>query len=175
MITRLKHGIQSSLRRQLIFLTVTSTTVLLLLFITFTYKIVSDDSEKKYMDSTFAQMDYLASTLNAYIESLENPIFSFYADMIMNPEYLKRDTAPLAANNYMMKKLLNLYIQQSEIDSIQFYSIEQDETYIINSYTNYSRKGSEDIEEASWYDACLESKRMTVLPAHTVSHLLSMD
>lgn len=175
MINRIKYGIQSSLRRQLIFLTVTSTTVLLLLFITFTYKIVSDDSEKKYMDSTFAQMDYLSSSLNAYLESLEHPILSFYTDMIMNPEYLKRDTASLTANSYIMKKLLNLYIQQSEIDSIQFYSIEQDETYIINNYTNYSRKGNEKIEETEWYQTCLDSKRLTVLPTHTVTHLPSTD
>ena len=175
MINRIKYKIQSSLRRQLIFLTVTSTTVLLLVFITFTYKIVSDDSEKKYMESTFSQLDYLSSTLNAFIESLERPILSFYADMIMNPEYLKKDTDSLTANSYLMKKLLNLYIQQSEIDSIQFYSIEQNETYIINNYTNFSQKGSKNIEETNLYQACLDSKRLTVIPTHSITHLPSTD
>ncbi|MCD9020769.1 sensor histidine kinase [Cohnella sp. NL03-T5] len=159
-----------SLRKQIIVIFTSIVVIPLSILIYNSYRSISVEIQQSYVENNVQLLSLLNNRIDDYLKQLDQISLSLYSDLLFTQEYQATDNENWAYN-LKIKKLMNIYLQRSETNSVLFYIPYSSEVYIINKSINASFSNAPNIEATSGYSRAMQTKGKYVLePQHRLKN-----
>lgn len=158
--------IRKKLQNQLIAIFVSISVILTIILISFSYHFFSKTLQNNYIDSSSMSLKQLETYVSSYFDKIDNLTLQLYSDVMLSPEHYISKDDNYESYTYILKELLNIYLQSKDIYSTCFYLPELEELFIVDRYSNYSTYVASSFLATDIFQQIVNSNNMLIIPQH---------